>query len=896
MTSTTGTTAVAAGNLSAFNRLRLFIHQDVFVIEPLQPPVTNIFQLGGSGSGGNWSSDSSSSSGSSSPMFTALPGGATTNLVFSRDTATVRCGVSMTALSMSPPQQVHDIYALLGTIRLLSGEYLLVAEECELVGTLTLPLPQKMDKKKGKGKQPQPQPQPPTQQTHEVWRITKTRLHAFARSTPHLSAAQIKDEAQYLRLIQRHLNSPSMYYSPTLDLTQSLQRQAELFTSAATSSTNTTSAGSSSNSSGGGIPLWRSADQRFFWNRHILRRLIDYASSSTLPSVHRFIVPVVYGHIAIDSLAVVGDHQFTYAVISRRSQFRAGTRYFARGVDDEGNVANFVETEQIVIIDQPPHLQQQHQAQGVGSQSTGSTDSAVNVMGVSTSVSSQSGGGGYGGGVGNSVGFSGDSALPFTQGGGTLHAFSHVQIRGSVPLHWAQVIRPLGVPTVIVPAVDQDNMIPFKRHIDSLISIYGSSSNHGSKMQSVDGDESVSAESAAVTPPAKVIAVNLVKKTKSEGKLAEAFAQSVSELNDERLRYIHFDFNTECSNLRWDRIQLVFNDIRAELESQSFFHIANKIAPSKHSSSASSNSNIISYQTSVVRTNCMDCLDRTNIVQTALARHVLSRILRSIKVIGPDATVTDFEAFDYHFRHMWADSGDAISAQYAGTTTLRNDYMRAGGTGERAKWGALRDMAKSTARFLQQNWKDGKKQDGIDLFLGNFTIDSLIAASATTNDGSLATGGDVIGLSTSTSASSKIMNSNSGGSSGSSGGGIPIMSPYGARNAGKLFKVPLPVSLEVLVICFIFVLCTGLFTTSIFTSALFTIAGIVKAVIWLVLALLTRWYIQSQLSGDVLQWPALVPYPYQPTIMRRKGTITPMALIRGKPKSSSVLAAARKSQ
>lgn len=38
------------------------------------------------------------------------------------------------------------------------------------------------------------------------------------------------------------------------------------------------------------------------------------------------------------------------ALISRRSRFRAGTRYFRRGVDHEGHVANFNETEQLVLI------------------------------------------------------------------------------------------------------------------------------------------------------------------------------------------------------------------------------------------------------------------------------------------------------------------------------------------------------------------------------------------------------------------------------------------------------------------------------------------------------------------------------------------------------------------
>jgi len=34
-----------------------------------------------------------------------------------------------------------------------------------------------------------------------------------------------------------------------------------------------------------------------------------------------------------------------YLLISRRSSKRAGTRYNARGIDDQGHVANFVENE-----------------------------------------------------------------------------------------------------------------------------------------------------------------------------------------------------------------------------------------------------------------------------------------------------------------------------------------------------------------------------------------------------------------------------------------------------------------------------------------------------------------------------------------------------------------------
>ena len=44
------------------------------------------------------------------------------------------------------------------------------------------------------------------------------------------------------------------------------------------------------------------------------------------------------------------NERYIYTLISRRSTQRAGTRYHTRGVDSAGYVANFVETEQILLI------------------------------------------------------------------------------------------------------------------------------------------------------------------------------------------------------------------------------------------------------------------------------------------------------------------------------------------------------------------------------------------------------------------------------------------------------------------------------------------------------------------------------------------------------------------
>lgn len=45
------------------------------------------------------------------------------------------------------------------------------------------------------------------------------------------------------------------------------------------------------------------------------------------------------------------DTSVEYTIISRRSRYRAGLRYQRRGIDDDANVANFVETETIMRVE-----------------------------------------------------------------------------------------------------------------------------------------------------------------------------------------------------------------------------------------------------------------------------------------------------------------------------------------------------------------------------------------------------------------------------------------------------------------------------------------------------------------------------------------------------------------
>ena len=63
-----------------------------------------------------------------------------------------------------------------------------------------------------------------------------------------------------------------------------------------------------------------------------------------------WILPIMQGFIDTKSVTLDGGTEIKLTLISRRSVYRAGVRYIKRGVNVDGNVANFVETEQILTV------------------------------------------------------------------------------------------------------------------------------------------------------------------------------------------------------------------------------------------------------------------------------------------------------------------------------------------------------------------------------------------------------------------------------------------------------------------------------------------------------------------------------------------------------------------
>lgn len=55
-------------------------------------------------------------------------------------------------------------------------------------------------------------------------------------------------------------------------------------------------------------------------------------------------------------------------------------------------------------------------------------------------------------------------------------------------------------------------------------------------------------------------------------------------------------------------------------------------------------------QTGVVRTNCMDNLDRTNVVQAAIAKWTLNQQLRELGILSADDSIDNYESINKDFR------------------------------------------------------------------------------------------------------------------------------------------------------------------------------------------------------------------------------------------------------
>ena len=82
----------------------------------------------------------------------------------------------------------------------------------------------------------------------------------------------------------------------------------------------------------------------YIWNYDLLK---DFRMQG-IPD--RWFVPIIQGYCSSDASKTYLSKPARLTLISRRSIARAGTRFNSRGIDEDGNVANFVESELIVEV------------------------------------------------------------------------------------------------------------------------------------------------------------------------------------------------------------------------------------------------------------------------------------------------------------------------------------------------------------------------------------------------------------------------------------------------------------------------------------------------------------------------------------------------------------------
>ncbi|XP_073963229.1 phosphatidylinositide phosphatase spermathreecae isoform X2 [Choristoneura fumiferana] len=406
-------------------------------------------------------------------------------------------------------------------------------------------------------------------------------------------------------------DSDSFYYSRTLDLTNSLQRQYEIEKVLETEE-------------GTSKPVsditrwWKHVDDRFFWNKHMLKDIIALES----PHCDEWVLPIIQGFIHLSQIAVepadvnplnteslstgsACDESFTLGVISRRSRFQAGTRYNRRGIEPGGKVANYVETEQIVSI------------------------------------------------------MCSDS----------IHRASFVQVRGSVPIFWSQPDYKFRPP----PRLDkgeEETHEAFKKHFESELETYK-----------------------------QVCIVNLVEQQGRERIIWETYGNHVLKYNSPDIVYATFDFHEYCRGMHYENVSILINALVDVINEMRFCWRDAR--------------GLICAQGGVFRVNCIDCLDRTNVVQTAIAKYVLELQLCRLGLGAPGSGLPP--ALRHAFLTQWADNGDVLSRQYAGTKALKGDYTR---TGERKFTGMMKDGVASANRYYLSTFKDALRQVAIDVMTG----------------------------------------------------------------------------------------------------------------------------------------------------------------------------------
>jgi hypothetical protein len=397
------------------------------------------------------------------------------------------------------------------------------------------------------------------------------------------------------------------------------------------------------NRNGGGSeqPLYKDVDPLFFWNRNVIQPFIDAGQAGfVLPLLQGFVGQLEFAvelhPIKVDKDKKTGETLLEMSTMS----FKEGERPMSPGYpdSDEGESPK-------ISIDQ-------ERLAKIG-------ETRTYLMTLISRRSVKRGGLRYlrrgvdgDGNTANSV--ETEQILSSPTWSNDSPAYSFLQIRGSIPLFFSQ--SPYSFkPIPQMQHSTETNFSAFKKHFGNLAARYGA-----------------------------LQVATLVEKHGTEEQVGEEYEKHMTRLNEEggisgnKIGFEWFDFHAMCRGMKFENVSILTDTLGPVLDG--FSH------------SIEIKSKVTAKQSGVLRTNCMDCLDRTNVVQSACGRRALEI---QLKAEGIEMGAQKDQTTQW-FNTLWADNGDAISKQYASTAALKGDFTR---TRKRNYTGALTDMGLSISRF-----------------------------------------------------------------------------------------------------------------------------------------------------------------------------------------------------
>ncbi len=542
------------------------------------------------------------------------------------------------------------IVGVVGVVHLLSGPYILVVAAAEAVGKLL---------------------------GHDVYRVTDVSILPFAANLSGLPAVRQQDEQLYLSMLRTFLTSRHLYFSYTMDLTNSLQEQS-----------NWTAEHQRS-------PIWRTADSRFFWNEALVRPLAAISGGCD-----SFILPIIVGFASIKTFEL-GGQRCGLALISRKSKLRAGTRYNTRGVSRDGQAANFAETEQILWVEP-----------GAESGRSANVSAYLQTRGSAPVLWSQPVDLHY-----NPPFHIADELSMEARAAFRAHVEEQRARYGAQVL--VSLLDNIG-PEAALQRQLRHHVRTNAMKIDIHFSTWGATTQLRLTIGSVHlhrrwGHTTASSELAAVMP--SVCLVQGMGQRSLWWTLTFTISAGICSaywLCGLPIAALHagqfLDDAGRCTQsipgltayrsfcCRYQNLSILVEQCEAHIRSHGYFEADGvKISTSRQTEAEAAVQEPLRKQSGCFRTNCKDALDRTNVVQSVFAERFLVDRLQSLGLLGAGDGIGSSTQLSTAFMNTWADNADALAMAYVGTPALKTDFTR---TGKRTLRGAAMDGWHSFYRYF----------------------------------------------------------------------------------------------------------------------------------------------------------------------------------------------------